>query len=187
MDKRETITLQYDTPRWGTYNNPEDNERKAELPLGAWFLEKFNHEVVEVGEVMNSHIPCTHTIYDPRAEMPGTISQDGRTADYKGKNVLSISTIEHVGDGDIELIKRIQKEAKNYLITFPVGFEVAFDQRVMDSDIEYFIIERSADGSNKWTQTTNKDFSLYKYSDPCNAGNAIVIITNLKVDFNYTY
>lgn len=183
----ETVTLKYDAPRWGDYNRPQDNERKAELPIGAWFLEKFDHDVIEIGEVMNSHIPCTHTIYDPRAEMPGTISKDARELDYKGKNVLSISTIEHVGDGDIDLIKKIQKQAKNYIITFPVGFNQDFDQRVSESNIEYFVIERSLDDKNTWTQITDKDLSGYKYNDPYYAGHAIVVITNLNVVFKFKH
>lgn len=181
------VTLKYDADRWRDYNCHQGNERKAELPIGAWFLEKFNHDVVEIGEVMNSHISCTHTIYDPRAEMPNTISQDARELDYKGKNVLSISTIEHVGDGDLDLIKKIQKQAKNYLITFPVGFDLDFDGRIADSGTEYFIIERSLDGKNDWTQVTNKDLSLYKYNSPYYAGHAIVVITNLNVKFKFKH
>lgn len=179
----ETVTLLFDASRWGTYNSPQDNERKAELPIGAWFLEKFNHDVIEVGEVMNSHIPCTHTIYDLRTEMPGTIAKDARELDYKDKNVLSISTIEHVGEGDLDLVRKIQKQSKNYLITFPVGFNTDFDERVAASDIDYFVIERSTDGINTWTQIDSRDISSYKYNVPYYAGNAIVVITNLKVKF----
>lgn len=181
----ETVTLLFDAPRWGSYNSSQDNERKAELPIGAWFLEKFDHDVVEIGEVMNSHIPCTHTIYDLRGEMPGTTVQDAKQLDYHNKNVLSISTIEHVGEGDVDLIKKIQKQANNYLITFPVGFALEFEKRLLESGIEYFVIERSLDGKNDWTMVTNKDLSKYKYNSPYQAGHAIVIITNLNVKFKF--
>jgi hypothetical protein len=183
----KSIVLKYDLPRWGTYNSPKDNERKAELPIGAWFLKKYDHDVIEIGEVMNSHIDCKHTIYDLRNEMPGTIVKDAREIDYTGKNVLSISTIEHIGSDDVDLIKRIQTESNNYLITFPVGFARDFEQRLVESGIDYFIIERSSDGVNDWTQVTNKDFSLYNYNSPYAAGNAIVVITNLNVKFSYEH
>jgi len=181
--KKDTVTLKYDLERWGSYNQPGNNERKVELPIGTWFLDKFNHDVVEIGEVTNSHIPVTHTVYDLRNEMPGTIVQDARELDYKKKNVLSISTVEHVGEGDLELIQRIQKESKNHLITFPVGFNRELEAKLVESGIEYSVIVRSTDALNTWKQTDNKDLSLYNYNNPFYAGNAIVVITNLNVEF----
>jgi len=61
-------------------------------------------------------------------------------ADITGKNVLSISTFEHIGTGDYGLseesdqsilaFQKLFDESKNFLITIPVGYNARVDDLV---------------------------------------------------------
>lgn len=182
------VVLQYD--RWTAVGT----ERKAEMPLAAWFLEQFDHDVIEIGEVCPCEIgDVKHTVYDYGPAKETTIRMDASDVDYTGKNVLSISTIEHVGNGDygyaredkkaINLLKKMIDQSNNYLITFPIGYNREFEKDITDSAIQYIIIER--DGNSNWTQVDNKDFSCYNYNSPYSAGNAICVFTNMDKVFSF--
>lgn len=188
MDK---VTLYYGN--WGDYNSPDSNERRSELPLGAWFLEQCNGDIIEIGEVMPYHIKAEHTCYDYGPQKETTIKKDALTIDYTGKNVLTISTIEHVGSGDygipekrgqaLELLKMILDNAKNYMITFPVGYNRQFEEDIVTHGLDYIILERN--DCNFWKQADHKDFSKYHYNSPYGSGNAICVFTNLAKEFEY--
>jgi hypothetical protein len=187
MDK---IKLKYGD--WGPYNSPNNNERKAELPIMFWFMESYSDNLIEIGEVSDFYRPAEHTIYDLVNQRETTIVMDAFDIDYTGKNVISVSTIEHVGFGDyghnkeegkaIRLLKKIMSQAKNYLITFPIGFNLDFQKEILDNNIEYSIMSRTC--LQTW-KNDDKDFSKHKYNSPHYAGNAIGIITNLKVEFEF--
>jgi predicted O-methyltransferase YrrM len=187
----EQVKLYYG--KWSKYNDPETNERKAELPVAFWFINKFEDDVIEIGEVTDFYIDARHTVYDLCTERPTTIKRDAFDVDYTGRNVLSISTVEHVGFGDygqpkvphqaIKLLKKMVSEAANYLISFPIGYNLELEQDMKDAGIDYSIIERSL--TNHWTHVDHKDLSKYKYGSPQYAGNAIAIITNLDVHFTF--
>ena len=94
----EHVKLYYG--QWSNYNDPENNERKAELPIGFWFIDRFEGDVIEIGEVTDFYAEACHPVYDLCTERPTTIKKDAFDVDYREKNVLSISTVEHVGFGD---------------------------------------------------------------------------------------
>ena len=130
-----------------------------------------------------------HTVYDYGPQQGSTIRMDASDIDYTGKNVLSISTIEHVGNGDygfpkephkaIEILKKMVNDSKNHLISFPVGANRELEEDIIKEGINYFIIERSP--VNTWHQVISKDFKQYRYNYPQYAGNAIAVVTNLDV------
>lgn len=187
----ETVKLKYG--KWSTYNDPKTNERQAELPLSFWFIEKFNNDVIEIGEVTDFYKPAAHTVYDLVKERESTIQKDAFDVDYKGKNVLSISTVEHVDSGDygnpadkhraVDLIKKIIDESDNYLISFPVGANRRMEDDILEKGYRYILLERNE--QNFWRQANHTDFNKYEYNYPHYAGNAIAVLTNLDIKIEF--
>lgn len=185
----ETINLKYGD--WGGYNNPRSNERKVELPIAFWFIEEYNDNLIELGEVSCFYKDAEHPIYDLRADNSTTIVMDISDIDYKGKNVVSVSTLEHVGNGDygypkypekvLKLLQKIISQSKNYLLTFPVGFNRQLEKTITDQNMRYILLVR--DEKNNWTQVNDKSFDEYEYNKPYGAGNAVAILTNLNIGF----
>lgn len=175
---------------WGPYNNPRTNERNIELPIGFWFIENYGDNLVEIGEVTAMYREAKHPVYDLSSDQADR-RRDVFDINMTDKNVLSISTVEHVGFGDygnkpephlaIEAIKKIRKEAQKYMITYPVGYNVELDDDLMESGIPYFVMFR--DERNKWFMSVHNDLTKFKYNDPFYAGNAIVVITNTTDEF----
>src|SRR5204862_183575 len=110
-----------------------------ELPMAFWFLEQFRHDranLIEVGEVTPFYAPPAHAVFDPAAEKPGTVKCDAAEIDYRGKHLLSVSTIEHIGTSeygqvpDPALLPRVlgkMLESRTYFITFALGFNPQLD------------------------------------------------------------
>lgn len=176
------------------YNNPTHSERNVELPLAFWFLEKFKNDaanVIEIGEVTSFYRKPEHTIYDIAGEQPATILRDAAEIDYAGKNVLSISTIEHIGTTDygqtpdlhrLPLVLNKMMASKNYLITFAFGYNPQLDELVKDKN--YFVLERIA--PTRWEQVGKKSATTYQYHSPWYAGNGLCVLTNLKdIEFEF--
>lgn len=115
--------------------------------------------------------------------------------DLSGKNVLCISTIEHIATGDygVEInaaespllaLKKILNEASNSLITFPVGVNAELDDyfsgqkylelRSEDKSLDIAVLSRGVNDNN-WHELT--DFSKINSINygPLYA-NAVVII-----------
>jgi hypothetical protein len=180
-----TIQLKYFG--YHPYNNPTHSERNVELPIAFWFLKHFEHElpnVVEVGEVTPFYRRSKHLVVDPGAEKPGTVKKDATEVDYDGKNLLSISTIEHIGTTDygqkadpprLSLVLRKMLASKHYLITFALGYNPQLEELVKDE--RYFVIERIA--PTKWRQSESRNLKGFKYHSPWYAGNAVCVLTNL--------
>jgi hypothetical protein len=168
------------------YNNPTHSERNVELPLALWFLEKFGmDDVIEVGEVTPFYKKPKHIVYDAVPEKSGTIKKSAADIDYRGKQLLSISTIEHIGTQDYGLtpdpallpaVLSKMLASKNYLITFALGYNPQLENLVRNE--RHVVIERIA--PTKWRQAENTQFENYKYHSPWYAGNAVCVLTNLE-------
>lgn len=177
------ITLNYDF--WGPYNNPRTNERNIELPIAFWFIENYDDNLVEIGEVTPFYREAKHPIYDLSSDIADR-RRDVFDLNLTDKNVLSISTVEHVGFGDygntpephkaIKAIEHIISQARNFMITYPVGYNTELDKDLMESGIHYFVMYR--DENNKWFMSVHNDLTKFMYNDPFYAGNAIVVITD---------
>lgn len=187
-----SIDLEYGS--YGGYNRPDLNERKAELPIAFWFISEHGDDLIEIGEVTDFYVPAKHVVYDLTTERASTTKMDARQVDYCNKNVLSISSIEHIGFGDyglpaephaaIRVLERITKDSKNHLCTWPVGYNAELDSDLMGSGIPYSVLERDAE--NRWQAVDHGDLSLYRYDHPHPYGNAIVVVTNLDIRFRFT-
>lgn len=181
-----TIPLKYFG--YHPYNNPTHSERNVELSLAFWFLETFRNDlanVVEVGEVTPFYQKPAHAVFDPGAEKPGTIRCDAAEVDYRGKHLLSISTIEHIGTSDYgqtpdpSLLPRVLEKmlaSKTWFITFALGFNQQLDELVKDR--RHLILERIA--PTRWRQTDRREPGKYKYHSPWYAGNGVCVLTNLE-------
>lgn len=187
------IKLEYIPWNIGTYNDPNANERKVELPVAFWFIKNYSDNLIEIGEVTSRYEEPSHKVYDLTKEHDSTIIMDAADINYKGANVLSISTIEHVGNGEYgpkepgkawDLLCKIKKESKNYLISFPVGFNKDFDQTIIDNKEKYFLMFR--DLNNNWYKASADQTLLdFEFCNPYYAGNAVAFLSNLDIEFTF--
>ena len=112
------------------YNSPQTNERNIELPLAKYFIWKYRNHITEIGAVTPYYYATNHIIIDMNDTHPlVNFREDARGFDYTNRNILSISTLEHIEKG-YELFKRIIETANNYLITIPVNFNKPFDKKI---------------------------------------------------------
>lgn len=85
------------------HNLPLDTERTVLIPLIWNEVIKYNPiDVLEVGNVLRCYIDCSHDVIDQYENGVGVINKDIRTykSDKKYKLIVSITTLEHVGDGN---------------------------------------------------------------------------------------
>jgi len=122
------------------YKNVRMTERAVELALTKEWL-KDKTEVIEVGAVTSYYWPnLIKDIVDPADNHPLVNYKCSLfDKDFTDRNVLSISTIEHVGtfEHDLQLVEdcvealiKLIKESKNCLITFPVGYNKKLDEYI---------------------------------------------------------
>jgi hypothetical protein len=173
------------------YHEPTNSERRIEVPLLAHFIQRADKdEVIEVGAVSNHYFPSHHRIYDPTDER--AIKEFAERLDYVGKNVVSVSTVEHIGRAEYGLsstspyraIIALSKmlEAETYLITWPIGYNTLLDsyaRNVLTIFNDKNIITAKRDADNNWEITNPRSFD-FGYNSPYPLGNAIIIITNLE-------
>jgi hypothetical protein len=193
------ITLRYNRT---FFNEAYRNERSLEVAIGHWFLDRFNlmeSMVLEVGAVMPYYLKDTkHEVIDLADEHPKSRKINALDYDYAGRNVLSISTIEHMmkkeynngSDNDgITFLTKVLTSAPNYLITMPTGGYNPHLEAYLTSHPEIpRLIMRRTNWKNEWIKHDNpNDFAIpFGHSDrPIPAGffnnaNAVIVITNLK-------
>lgn len=116
------------------YNGTITNERCIEIALANRYIEDYP-DFVEVGGVMPYYGKVNHLVYDPYDKHESCIKEFAENVDFSGKNVLSISTIEHFGETngygpyfsakDIyaseRFINKLFIEANSFFISIPMG------------------------------------------------------------------
>ncbi len=179
------------------YNNTWQNERCVEVAFGKYFIDKFGLDIVEVGAVMPYYGYQPNVVVDIGDAMPQTVTANAVTYDgYKGKNLLSISTIEHFmvrecgntsNNDSITFINRVINEANNYLVTWAVGYNEFLDAFMKQNpQIPRFIIRRNDWFSNWDEDPDNNNFNYpFGHGDKpipqgfFNNANAVCVVTNL--------
>lgn len=156
------------------HNTTRLNERGVELSLGRKFLESFD-DLIEIGAVSPYYFDqYTHEVFDLTDNHPRSQKKDARKIDTKGKNMLSISTVEHFGSGTVTYIEKVMKECPHYLITFPLGYS---DDEKLDawalSTKQVRFIGRAY--GNEWSEKKVEDLNI-KYGPRW--ANTIVVIEN---------
>lgn len=180
----------------GYYEN-RMSERAVEMAITKLWLDKIDGEITELGAVSPYYFPraVTHVCdpYDSHKSVDLKCSLFD--LDLSGKNILCISTIEHIATGDYGVaintaespllaLKKILNEASNSLITFPVGVNTELDnyfsnQKYLELHSEeksiYVTVLTRGVNDNNWQELT--DFSKINYINygPLYA-NAVVII-----------
>jgi hypothetical protein len=151
------------------------NERSVELGLGKWFSE--NHpNLIEIGDVCPQYNFFKNwKVLDPSGPYSGCIRKDVMDLDYSGMDVLSLSTFEHMNNQEyknndpelcIKALKKVAAEAKNYLITIPIGGWRPLESFIKSqNDIKYtFLVRDNPRGEiNNWTQSDDKSNFLLPY------------------------
>ena len=155
------LELQYCTDN---YNKSYENERGVEVPLGHWFVNNFTN-VVEVGCVLPYYFDTQHVVIDLCDTHPKNIQINALDYDYKDKNVISLSTIEHLNSKEynngsdqdaITLLHKIIDNAKNWLITFPVTYHAVLDKYLIDHPEIKRTFLRRLDWANNWIQSNDE-------------------------------
>lgn len=163
-----------------------DNERCIEIALGVRYKEKVKN-MVEVGAVLPYYVDSNHIVIDP-ADKKSTHKIGAEEYDYTDKNVLSISTIEHIGrleygltneDKDLafNVLETILQSCKSCLISWPIGFNKILDSQVknVSHELNHFFYKRNND---RWAMSHEEDNfnSLYQRRPNC-LGRTIICIT----------
>ena len=118
------------------YGHTWNTEREIEIAIALRWLERNPKDVVEVGAVMPYyHDDVKHEVIDPYDER-ATIVDFMENQDLLMMNVLSISTVEHIGMTDYatderqnivdeaaatNALKQILDDGVHCLVSFPVG------------------------------------------------------------------
>ncbi len=177
------------------FRNHRMTERCLEVAIAKDWLSKNSENLVEIGAVTPYYFRnLTHDVCDPADKHTKVNLQTSMfNLDLQNKNVLSISTIEHIGTGEYGLsidskesavlaLKKILNESKKCLITFPIGANRDLEQYVFGTKfpetvtVSFFV--RKADDNN-FSET--KDINLVKRTDygPIGANAVVVMEKNI--------
>lgn len=169
-------------------------ERCLEVPIAKIWLEKMKGRgnIIEIGAVTPYYFNVFHDVCDP--------ADDHRSVNFKvsmfdldlrDRNVLSISTIEHIGTGQyglqakkgesaVSALEKILNESQKCLITFPVAQNKELDEYVLNEKflnlhknitVTFFVREYG----NRFVET--KDIYMTKSQKRGSVGaDAVVII-----------
>lgn len=125
------------------YSQTRMTERSVELALAQKYADECDGDITEIGAVTPYYFYSDRIteIIDPTDIHRRVMPKSMFACDLKGKNVLSISTVEHIGTSDfgmhesenaIDAINKILTEANSCLITAPLGYNSLLDQWVME-------------------------------------------------------
>ena len=144
--------------------NQYNSERVVEVPLGEFFINNFGYGITEINTVMTAYgFNCGDVLS----------IQDALVQDLSNKNILSI------GNTNPDLVKKIVSQAKNYLVTWAIGFYSELDSFAKESSFQKFTMKRISE-NNKWIKENEINFE-HKYNEPYEYGNGICCVTNLEV------
>jgi hypothetical protein len=171
-----TINLFYHAHNCG--GGPErTTERSVEMALALMWLRKTSGAVIEVGAVTPYYLtpedPLANKISriidpaDPHRSVTDRVSLFD--FDFSGANVLSISTLEHVGTRDYDLeethrscpdaLTKLIAESATCLLTMPIGYNPGLDRHLatapMRPDVQLTIVWRGPKFNN-WRVTANR-------------------------------
>ena len=164
IEKKLTVDEYIDDP----VNTTMINERCIELALGLRYMEKVGHDnLTEVGCVMPHYGYCEHPIIDLFSEdsRAGVVQYvDAVECDFSGRDVLCLSTVEHIGKSDydntdidpekaIRILDKITNEANSFLITWGACYHHELDTHVKNSLDKY-----------DWFGYIKKEEKLWEYT-----------------------
>lgn len=165
----------------------EATERTIEVPIGIkWISGKSN--LLEIGAVLPYFCETNHDVIDP-SDNKANIRKYLHEVEITGKNVLSISSIEHIGleeygntytniNGAAESIQRILKESLSCLISVPIGYNLEMDKWIKENqkELNIFTYRKISHRPILW-EYNNKLIDLNaEYGKPFQYANLVVFI-----------
>lgn len=163
-------------------------ERAIEVPVGRkWAENKIN--LIEIGAVLPSYYnDIKHDVVDPFDEK-ANIKKYLHEVDINNKNVLSLSTVEHIGlddygssyineNGAIESIQRILSESNSCLISVPIGYNPKMDDwiRTNHSNMNTFAYQKTSQNPLIWNYESPAVNFNFQYNAPFLFANMVLFI-----------
>ena len=170
-------------------------ERSVELALAdAWLDQLDTTYLTEIGAVTPYYWPRrVSSVIDPYDSHPLVTHGISLFAcDFSGRDVLAISTLEHISMGDygpatpgetpIHALEKICRESRRFLITVPYGYNAAVDNTLFGDfrfaeDVSATYMVRSVRG-NDWHESSAREAAVpYGRANPDEYGaNGLLII-----------
>lgn len=170
-------------------------ERSLELAIAdAWLDQLDTAHVTEIGAVTPYYWPRRiSSIVDPYdSHSLVTHGVSLFAFDFTGRDVLAISTLEHISMGDygpatpgetpVDALEKICRESRRFLITVPYGYNAAVDEMLFADfrfadDVSATYMVRSVRG-NDWRQASAREAAVpYGRTDPAEYGaNGLLIL-----------
>lgn len=165
-------------------------ERSAELAIADHWLRQVDSKAVwEIGAVTPYYWPGrVGCVVDPVDAHPDVaIHESLFSVDFRGRPVLSISTLEHTGTGDygiaekgrgaIDALNKVVAESPTFLITIPVGYNPDMDRfcfggGVLPGDVKARFLVRVSESC--WREETEGSSAKLPYGP--HWANALVIL-----------
>ena len=186
-----------------SHNQTEKNERSIELVLCFRYVDTLKGNLIEIGAITPYYRTISHHCLDP-IDKKATIKDFAETYDFTDKNVLSISTIEHIGLGDYNLEKNeglsydvlcdLYQKSKTCLISLPIGYNKYLDDKIMSNldEFEYFFYVRESmliplGRHTSWKLINDESGFNFTYNrNPKSANSVIFIIKGIEHGFSCT-
>lgn len=146
-------------------------ERSVELALAEEYINNCSAEIVEIGAVTPYYFydEKISVVIDPTDIHRRVTKKSLFDCDLTNKNVLSISTVEHIGTSDyemheeknaVEAIQKIVEESASCLITAPLGYNKLLDEWVKKNQSSSMVKLLQRKLNNHWTEITEYDSTI---------------------------
>jgi hypothetical protein len=148
------------------YINARMTERSIELALAQEYINGCDGGIIEIGAVTPYYFENNKIdeIVDPTDIHKAVTKKSLFDCDLNGKNVLSISTVEHIGTSDygmneeqnvLDAVNKIITEANTYMITAPMGYNQLLDKWVKENfeNCDIRVLRRHI--NNHWEEVEN--------------------------------
>ncbi len=169
-------------------------ERSIEMSLADEWISTREQDpaVIEIGAVSPYYWPCRlKNIVDPiDLNHLVTIKKSIFDIMLTGKKVLSISTFEHIGNGEYGLSKqddlavkaldKVFAEADEFLITIPEGYNIFLDKYIFNNVFDRarisFMVRGKGDLDNNWKQVFLRKEADIPYGK---SANSLIILESI--------
>jgi hypothetical protein len=154
-------------------------ERVVELAVAHSWLNLINDDVWEIGAVTPYYWPKrVSAVIDPTDAHPQVTDRRSMfEADFSGRTVLSISTLEHIGTGEYghsphgesvsRAFEKLFCESPTFLVTVPLGYNLTMDHYLQNlsfpTDVRTTAIVRSPYSTNDWSEAGSITEAILPY------------------------
>lgn len=151
------------------YCDTRMTERSVELPLVKKWIKECEGEIVEVGAVTPyyfSEAKITEIIDPTDLHTSVTEHKSIFECNLKNRNVICISTIEHIGtddyglniqDSSVEALFKVLNESKKCFVTFPLGYNRELDEWILANRNNEMVSILTRGMNNDWSELKNDE------------------------------